>query len=179
MHFWAPSRSRKVWQFHGRAISSSFQSSKTKVNKHFKIRRQFQNSTACPNDIIQALVLNHFLFFKERYCPDPEEPHPNGGKFDWDSELKDVTPYDTYVTYTCDVGRQFQNSSMSNFTSIYEAIYPTQVKHCEWNQTWSPYNNVSFGFLRIYFIAATAEVNIEKSRGEVSLMEQDKIENVS
>ena len=84
--------------------------------------------------------------------------------------MKDVTPYDTYVAYTCDVGRQFQNSSMSNFTSIYEAIYPTQIKHCEWNQTWSPYNNVSF---------ATAEGNIEKSRGEVSLMEQDKIENVS
>ena len=58
-----------------------------KVNKHFKIRRQFQNSTACPNDMIQALVLNHFLFFKERYCPDPEEPHPNGGKFE--GEFKD------------------------------------------------------------------------------------------
>ena len=102
-------------------------------------------------------MLNHFIsFFSERYCPDPEEPHPNGGKFDWDSELKDVTPYDTYVTYTCDVGRQFQNSSMSNVTSIYEAIYPNQVKHCEWNQTWSPYNDVSFGFLRIYFIATIA-----------------------
>ena len=84
----------------------------------------------------------------ERYCPDPEEPHPNGGKFTWDSALKDVTPYDTFVTYTCDVGRQFENSSMDNVTSVYDKIFPAQVKHCEWNQTWSPYEDVRY--LHIY-----------------------------
>ena len=31
-----------------------------KVNKHFKIRRQFQNSTACPNVMIQALKYGIF-----------------------------------------------------------------------------------------------------------------------
>ena len=93
-------------------------------------------------------------YFLERYCPDPEEPHPNGGKYIWDIELKDVTPYDTYVTYSCDVGRQFLNTTLDNYTSIYDAIFPTQVKHCEWNQTWSPYDDVSFQFLNILTTAS-------------------------
>ena len=101
---------------------------------------------------LAQLKIQHY--FLERYCPDPEEPHPNGGKYNWDIELKDVTPYDTYVTYSCDVGRQFLNTTLDNYTSIYDAIFPTQVKHCEWNQTWSPYDDVSFQFLNILTTAS-------------------------
>ncbi len=54
-----------------------------------------------------------------------------------------MTPYETFVTYSCDIARQFMNSSVTNYSSIYEALYPTQVRHCEWNQTWSPYTEVS------------------------------------
>ena len=82
--------------------------------------------------------------FAERYCPDPPDPHENGGLYDWDENLADVTPYDTYVTYSCDTARQFLNSSVTNVSDIYAAIYPTQIRHCEWDQTWSPSKEVSW-----------------------------------
>ena len=79
----------------------------------------------------------------ERYCPDPPEPHENGGQYDWTDDLHLVTPYDTIVTYSCDVARQFLNTSWTNYSSIYHAIFPTQIRHCEWNMTWSPYTDVN------------------------------------
>jgi hypothetical protein len=84
------------------------------------------------------------LQFLEQYCPNPEPPHENGGEYDWDTSLVDVTRYNTDVTYSCGVARQLLNAaSGDNFTSIYEVVYPALVRHCEWNQTWSPDRPVS------------------------------------
>ena len=86
------------------------------------------------------------MFLTERYCPDPEPPHPNGGKYDWDSSKSGITTFNTTVTYSCDIARQFFNSSSENYTSIYEAVFPVQTKTCEWNQTYSPPEPVSLIF---------------------------------
>ena len=87
-------------------------------------------------------MYNNFIYL-ERYCPDPLPPHENGGKSDWDATLSEVTPFNTTVTYTCDIARQFLDSTAENISSIYEAVFPTQKKYCEWNQTWSPYKEVT------------------------------------
>ena len=80
----------------------------------------------------------------ERYCQDPDPPSTNGGLSDWNTDMKDVTPFNTIVTYSCDTARQLMNSSAENYTSIYNAIYPSQTRVCQWDQTWFPAEPVTF-----------------------------------
>ncbi len=85
---------------------------------------------------------HYYLVIAERYCPDPPVPVENGGLYDWRENMAGVTPYDTIVTYTCDIARQFLNASIENYTSVYDTVYPIQKRRCEWNQTWTPYEEV-------------------------------------
>ena len=110
----------------------------------FQIFLDFQKFCQIFTNFQKIFLLSWFFHFLERYCPDPVPPHENGGLSDWDSTLTDITPYNTRVTYSCDIARQFLDSSVINYTSIYEAIYPTQTRTCQWDQTWSPAKEVRF-----------------------------------
>ena len=55
MHFGAPSRCRKGWVIAELFVFLFNPAKHEKVDKHFKIRCQFQHSTACPHDMIHAM----------------------------------------------------------------------------------------------------------------------------
>ena len=70
----------------------------------------------------------------ERFCFDPPPPPFNGGKFDWNTaHTGGFTPYNTFVTYTCGLGRKLVKYT-PNDTIVYDSI----DLHCEWNRTWTP-----------------------------------------
>ena len=60
MYLEALSRYRKGWVISLKKLAEQFvlfdQPKNKKVNKHIVIKRQFQNSTTCPNDMIHTLV---------------------------------------------------------------------------------------------------------------------------
>lgn len=62
-------------------------------------------------------------------------PHFNGGEYDWDVVYTNRTTYNTYVSYWCGPARKLAtpNGTLYNVKSIY----------CEWNQTWTPDNEVN------------------------------------
>ena len=81
MHFGAFSRTGKVGWFYYqtcRAIRPSFQYSKKHKSKYFKIRCQFQHSTACPNDMNHALELKEFTL-KFFYLSSSDRPNVRFG----------------------------------------------------------------------------------------------------
>ena len=70
----------------------------------------------------------------ERFCFDPPTPPFNGGQYDWNTAfIGGFTPYNTFVTYTCGLGRQLVKYT-PNDTIFYDSI----DLHCEWNRTWTP-----------------------------------------
>ena len=76
----------------------------------------------------------------ERFCFDPPPAPFNGGKSDWDaiSYTGGKTPYNTYVNYSCGLGRKLVKYT-PNDTIVYDSI----ELHCEWNRTWTPVGPVS------------------------------------
>ena len=66
MYFWAPSRYRKDWAISIKTLPSLlFDPAKQQKSKkkHVKIKHQFQNSTARPNDMIHTQRLENRVFY--------------------------------------------------------------------------------------------------------------------
>ncbi len=74
--------------------------------------------------------------FSEHQCPDPDPP-TDGGSYNWynPSESNKTAHFGMEVTYKCGEGKKFQRKDGS--------LYLEKTLRCEWNQTWSPYNEVS------------------------------------
>ena len=82
--------------------------------------------------------------FPENYCPDPPAVGDNGGLRDWNQAafVGDRTPYNTEVTYSCDMGRLMLSTTIVDGSSV-EELLQEQKFYCLWNQTWSPQVPVS------------------------------------
>ena len=86
--------------------------------------------------------------YLERFCPDPPQPVINGGQYDWDSALEDITPFRHEVTYWCDIARKLKTGEDDDGNDI---LINDHTMKCEWNQTWSPYDDVSFLMVIKYY----------------------------
>ena len=84
------------------------------------------------------MYLTNKIILLDRFCPDPPVPL-QWQQYDWDGNLTTKSPFRHEVTYSCDLARKLNSGVDDNGEDI--LINEHTIK-CEWNQTWSPYDEV-------------------------------------